>query len=152
MVQCKEATSGARCTIIEMRAHNQIFHTDNSLGFSYGIMVNICHKWSHSKCLVKLMMRVSRKNPCIKLVQLHKGVPMWCMERTMPIILNSSGSTKLWNTYHNPGKFFLTYNMVEFVISVHTLQLSWIVVSCSVRQGLYLNQSIIKQAFLCIKA
>ena len=72
MVQRKGATSGARSRIPDTRFHKQKWHANNLVGFSDVIIVFICHKLSHSKCLVKLMMRVSWRKPCMQLVQWRK--------------------------------------------------------------------------------
>ena len=152
MVHYKEATSRGISTIPEMKVHKQIRHTKISIVLNDGIMVNFFHKWIQSKCLVKLMMRVSWNKPCIQLGQWHRGVPMWCMEITMPILLAAKVSTTLWYAEKTPRGIHLTYTMLELVISVHASQQRWIVNCYSVRKGFSLNLDKQEQSFASMNA
>ena len=152
MVQRKGATSGARSRIPDTRFHKQKWHANNLVGFSDVIIVFICHKLSHSKCLVKLMMRVSWRKPCMQLVQWRIWVTIRFMGITIPIMLTAKDSTTLWDTWKTSRKLFMTYTMLGLINSVHTSQQRWIEKICSVRQGFSLNPGELEQAFACMNA
>ena len=76
---------------------------------------NICHKLIHSKFLVQLMIRVIWRNPCIRLGHWCRGVPIWCTETNIPIVLTAEYYTTLWGTCKTSKNIFLPNTMLELI-------------------------------------